>query len=73
MKPKYNIQDKIWMLSDNKAKQVEITGIRIGKTIGGFPTIFYGTNEPQEAFATIYIQCPEDEIFPSKEELLKSL
>ena len=72
MKLKYNLGEKIWRMDSNKPKEFEITGIRIGKTNGGFPTIYYGTGEPQDCLGNVYIQIPEEEIYSSKEELLNS-
>ncbi len=73
MNHRYNLGDRIWILKDKKATQIEITSLRLGKTFGGFPTIYYGTDTPTDTYGTVYTQTPEDELFSSKEELIKSL
>lgn len=77
---KYNIGDVVWFLEDNKAKSGKVTGLRFAYGIGEF----FGklaTNEGQTYINYflrgdfIHSGCVLEEkfLFPTKEELLKSL
>ena len=61
---KYNIGDEVWVMSDNRPTMLKI--IRIVVTCDGLKTeILYRTSFGKYLF--------EQECFPTKEELLKSL
>lgn len=66
---KYNIGDKVWMLLINEPEEVTITGIEYTHH-----RIFVGCKYYIKSNDCEYeISIPESLLFPSKEELLKSL
>lgn len=73
IKTKYNIGDEVWYISNNKVNSLKITRINvltslIPKTIG------YGCELNQCVdYCEGNIVLPEYKLFPTKEELLKSL
>lgn len=71
---KYNVGDEVWFLKDNKATTMRIWDIDIRvrtaydgeKTYGSYTRIFYYD-------FGCYNEIEENKLFPTKEELLKSL
>lgn len=61
---KYNIGDKVWFIDDNQVMQLDITGFSVqvkeAETVVTY-TLHYGMTRPEE------------NLFPTKEELLNSL
>lgn len=73
---KYNIGDEVWVMKDNRPKKFEVQGLSIELIDGlydscrhfGIDVIKYDLGT--RMFPLIYGECV---VFPSKEELLKSL
>lgn len=65
-KTKYDIKDNIWLVDDNKAKRMFITGLVVTFTDNDNYEVKYDLN---------YSLCeiPENKLFKTKEELLESL
>lgn len=81
IKTKYNIGDKVWFMENNHIVHSIIYGYCISYGVGAFYGK-YGTGDPQTS--TSYhliggdmlersVNMEEEELFPTKEELLKSL
>lgn len=75
IKTKYNIGDAVWVIAGNKVQHLRIEAIEvsIGKTMitedGDFSISEYKTS-----YSVGWGNwCKESDIFPTKEELLKSL
>ena len=77
---KYNIGQEVWYMEDNHTELGEICGYNISYGEGDYYGSFM-TGEPK-SLITYYIKgskssvgclCAEDKLFPTKEELLKSL
>ena len=66
LESKYSIGDKVWMITDNKIDTFEIQGVMINVTSPENVNITY-------QFGDSVFGYPENKLFPSKEELLKSL
>ena len=66
---KYNIGDKVWMAFFDTPKEVVITGIKY--TLLGISLIckYYNKHTGYES----EVEIPEELLYPTKEELLKSL
>ena len=65
---KYNIGDEVWFLSYHYPRKARICGMSIYVTNLGEITILYSLNEKD-----VYWHKREQDLFPTKEELLKSL
>ena len=66
---KYNIGDEVWMMLLNEPEQFVITGIEYTHH-----RIFVGCKYYIKSIDCEYeVKIPEDLLFPTKEELLKSL
>ena len=63
---KYDIKDNVWLIDENKAVKMFVTGLEITSTIPGSYEVKYDLN---------YSLCdiPENRLFKTKEELLESL
>ena len=66
VKTKYDIQDTVWMVSNNKVVKVIVTGLGITITGPDSYEVFYSVNHSS-------IDIPENQLFKTKEELLESL
>lgn len=77
---KYNIGDEVWFIHGNRCSNGKICGMEhtygIGKMFGKLYTgeeivkIHYSVESPQYPFV---LDFEEEKLFPTKEELLKSL
>ena len=65
-KTKYNIGDKVWLIRDNRAQRSDITRVVISAESPDKYEVSYGLHYGDTEY-------PEDQLFRSKEELLKSL
>ena len=65
VKTKFNINDNIWVICDNKVVQQKIKGIEISVDIENEPEITYTLLEDK--------RYPESRIYKNKEELVDSL
>lgn len=65
-KTKYNIGDKVWLIRDNRAQRSDITRVVISVESSDNYEVSYSLHFGDTEF-------PEDQLFSSKEELLKSL
>lgn len=65
---KYNIGDEVWFLSYNSPRKARICGMSIYVTNSGEITLIYSLTEKD-----VYWHKQEQDLFPTKEELLKSL
>ena len=82
IKTKYNIGDKVWFMENNHIVHSTICGYCISYGVGAFYGK-YGTGDPQidvsynlrggDVCVASVMNIKEDELFPTKEELLKSL
>lgn len=68
---KYNIGDKVWFIDDNKAKSATI--ITIGVFVERDMNSQYVSNSVQYGLYDFPYPYIENYLFPTKEELLKSL
>lgn len=66
---KYNIEDKVWFIARDRVWCLKVESIAVGITLS--TRISYGFNSGDPLFGCFNI--PEDCLFPTKEELLKSL
>ena len=66
MTTKYNIGDKVWLISDNQAVRSDITRIIISVESQDKCMVTYSLHYSD-------VEIPEDQLFSTKEELLKSL
>ena len=62
---KFNINDTVWVVADNKVTQRRITGIEISVEDPALPKITYTTISD--------IKYPEQDVFKTKQELIDSL
>ena len=62
---KFNINDTVWFVVDNKVTQRRITGIEISVEDPALPKITYTTIGG--------IKYPEQDVFKTKQELIDSL
>ena len=62
---KFNINDTVWVVVDNKVTQRRITGIEISVEDPSLPKITYATISD--------IKYPEQDVFKTKQELIDSL
>ena len=62
---KFNINDTVWVVADNKVTQRRITGIEISVEDSALPKITYTTIGG--------IKYPEQDVFKTKQELIDSL
>ena len=68
-KPKYQIGDKVWRIYDAKAKEETIYGaVALKQGLG-----YYFEEEESIGNVESYKWFDENKLFPSKEELIKSL
>lgn len=65
---KYNIGDEVWFLSYHYPRKARICGMSIYVTNSGEITLIYSLAEKD-----VYWHKQERDLFPTKEELLKSL
>lgn len=63
---KYNINDKVWLIIDNQAVRADITRVIISAESTDSCKVSYSLNHGS-------IEYPEDQLFSTKEDLLKSL
>lgn len=63
---KYDLNYLVWFVTGNKVKEVKITCCRVCVDENKDVTILYDINYQQE-------NIPEEKLFKTKEELLKSL
>ena len=68
---KYNIGDKVWFIDDNKVKSATI--ITIGVFVERDMNSQYVSNSVQYNLYDFPYPYIENQLFPTKEELLKSL
>ncbi len=62
---KFNINDTIWVVADNKVVQRNITGVEI---------TVVDPSKPEITYATIGdVKYPEQDVFKTKQELIDSL
>lgn len=70
IKTKYNIGDKVWVMDDNQPTEITINGLsgeyKIIENVNYHITLYYSNDSWKICFY-------ENEVFPTKEELLKSL
>ena len=66
---KYNIGDEVWCIAHDRVRCLKVQSIQIGITRN--TRILYGFNTGEALVQHINIY--EDFLFPTKEELLKSL
>ena len=61
---RFNIGDKVWMISNNRALQIDVTGVGISVDKNGSHTLY-----------TLHFDkdVEESKLYGTKEELLKSL
>lgn len=71
IKTKYNIEDEVYALHKNKVAKVKIKGI--GSSVSNFGTIIKYTTDMVEGLFESNKVFTEEELFKTKEELLKSL
>lgn len=71
IKTKYNIEDEVYALYKNKVAKVKIKGIE--SSVGNFGTIIKYTTDMVEGLFESNKVFTEEELFKTKEELLKSL
>lgn len=67
---KYNLEDTVYFMQDNKLKSAEIVGVNVSIRTGASRYIeykVYRSNDIRE------LNINEEDLFTSKEELLKSL
>ena len=62
---KFNINDTVWVVADNKVTQRRITNIKISVEDPALPKITYTTIGD--------IKYPEQDVFKTKQELIDSL
>ena len=62
---KFNINDTVWVVADNKVTQRRITGVEISVEDSALPKITYTTIGD--------IEYPEQDVFKTKQELIDSL
>lgn len=62
---KFNINDTVWVVSDNKVVQRKITGVEITVVDPSKPEIIYATIGD--------IKYPEQDVFKTKQEIIDSL
>lgn len=69
--PKYKIGQNVWLIKDSEVKELKITAIAVHKDSSEF---YYkvGTNL-YKYHEAIYVSIVESSIYPSKEELIKSI
>lgn len=72
IKPKFNIGDKVLYLKDNKIQSDRIVTI-VTRTDTKQTSIWYGFTEETVWNKFDFANIREDELFKTKEELLKSL
>lgn len=72
MKTKFNIGDEVWTMENNKAVSGSIKELIINICINGKITIKYIIKVLWKSQIWDTTRC-EEELFPTKEELLKSL
>ena len=65
---KYNIGDEVWFLSYNSPRKARICGMSIYVQNSGEIVLIYSLTEKN-----LYWHKNEQDLFPTKEELLKSL
>lgn len=71
-KHKYHIGDKAWKIDQGKAIEVEIYGVAIYQTFSNTePKYIYSTRVSSSYQVTM--STSESDLFPTKEELIKSL
>lgn len=63
---KYNINDKVWLIIDNQAVRANITRVIISVESTDSCKISYSLNYGSTEY-------PEDQLFSTKEDLIKSL
>ena len=65
-KTKYDIKDMVWLVNENKAVKMSVTGLAITTT---------GTDKYEVKYILNYSlsDIPESQVFKTKEELLGSL
>lgn len=74
LKTKFNREDEIWFLSNNKAHNSIVWQIKIHVTEEGETNIEYGCHRDKEQTKPhIYLKVEEKHAFASKQELLNSL
>jgi hypothetical protein len=62
---KFNVNDTIWVVADNKVVQRKIIGVEITVVDSSKPEIIYATVGD--------IKYPEQDVFKTKQELIDSL
>lgn len=72
IKTKFGVGDKIWLMKDNKCACREVSAIDIQVT-QKTTTVWYSWIELDEDGDDRFESLSEDEVFESKEELIKSL
>lgn len=71
IKTKYTIGDRAWFDSHGMPEEARVTGIRISVLLDGYVIITYSLVSLVKK-GTVYFW-NEEKLFPTKEELLKSL
>ena len=66
---KYDIGDEVWIMIRGECYQLRVAGIRT-TTLKGYKSLEYFVSEEGEELSFTF---EESELFPTKEELLKSL
>lgn len=69
IKTKYNIGDEVWLMVRGECYQLKVVGIRT-TTLKCYKSIEYFVSEDGEELSFTF---EESDLFPTKEELLKSL
>lgn len=73
LKTKFNREDEIWFLANNKAISSFIIGIKI-EVWGDGPQIVYNCHpDKEDKKPHVYLKVEEERAFASKQELLNSL
>ena len=73
IKTKYNIGDGVWFMCDNKTRRGEILGVKAEINIMPKGPAQYNSYSVRDSVTTGVCVFPEYDLFPTKEELLKSL
>ncbi len=69
--PKYNIGDKVWLIEDGKAVEKEVCGVMVFKEALESEKVMYRLEIAR--WTDHIFQAEESDLFPTKEELIKSL
>jgi hypothetical protein len=75
IKTKFDINDSCWIMSSNKPTVYYISGIRVelSEDDGNITTTIVYTIERKSTYNQGERDCKEDELFSTKEELIKTL